>query len=156
MSGRALRIRNRALTEIREEQKPFYSDAEIELFKKTRVINNVHLKDKKIAESATMEIDYAEMDIPDDPAEEREIWKGKLQDGLITLGQFYQHFNPDVKDEREAEDKIIANLISLKEIQAENPTIEDTLKAIMEKPKPPTMNAAASGGSPDDGGEGEE
>ena len=136
MSGRALRIRNRALTEAREEQIPVYADAEGDLFEKTRIVNNVHFPSRKISESASFKIDYAEMDIPDDPEEERDVWKAKLQDGLITLGQFYQHFNPDVKDEQEAEERLIENLVKLKELRAEHSDIEDMLNAILSKPKP--------------------
>lgn len=132
MSGRALKIRNRTLMEQRQEQLPLYRKYEKELFEKTRVINNAWPKYlPKMNEQAEFSIDFGEIEFPDDPMEEIELQTKRLRAGIISLPQFYQFFNPDIKDEKEAEKAIIANLQALQELGEKYPNVDRTLDYIL-------------------------
>lgn len=152
MSGRALKIRNRALMEIREEQIPLYRQYEWELFSVIRIVNNAWaggggLKKKLIPWELEFAVDFAEIEFPEDPIEEIEIQSKYLNSGIISLGGFYQHFNTDVTDEAEAEKTITANLKKLKELKAEYPALDESLAAI--------LGMGMSGGGGDDEGAGD-
>jgi hypothetical protein len=134
MSGRALKIKNRALLELRQDQEPLYRNAEQELFEKTRIINNAHAPRMgwgEIPGDATLELDFGEIEFPEDPKDELEFEKARLKTGIISLGQFYQHFNPDVTDEVEAEKAIIKNLEALGKLREAHPTLDEALNYIM-------------------------
>jgi hypothetical protein len=135
MSGRALKIKNQALLELRQDQEPLYRNAEQELFEKTRIVNNAHvgapgIEWEKIPEDATLELDFGEIEFPEDPKDELEFEKSRLKTGIISLGQFYQHFNPDVTDEKEAEKAIITNLEKLGALREAHPTLDEALNFI--------------------------
>lgn len=132
MSGRALKIRNRALMEIREEQMPLYRDSETELYNKTRIVNNAWPAFfPKMNEKAELSVDFGEIEFPDDPMDEIELQGKKLRMGIISLGQFFQFFNPDIKEENEAEKEIINNLKKLQELTEKYPSIDETLNYIL-------------------------
>jgi len=130
MSGRALKIKNRALLEAREDQIPTYLDAERELFNLTRIVNNAHFSDK-LPEDAEFGIDHGEIEYPEEPAEDLKQKKEELKSGLISLGAFYRHFNPDVEDEKEAEKTIIGNLEALAKLRQQHPTLDEALNFII-------------------------
>lgn len=130
MSGRALKIRNRALMEIREEQIPLYRQYEQEVFEKTRIVNNAHLT-PKIPDNAELSVDFGEIDFPEDPEEELRLNTKMLKSGIISLGQFYQKYNPDIKDEKEAEKIIVGNLQKLQETKEKYPNLDDALDYIL-------------------------
>jgi hypothetical protein len=130
MSGRALKIKNRALLEAREEQTPTYLDAERDLFNITRIVNNAHFTDK-LPEAAEFGVDFGEIEFPEDPAVELAQKKEELKSGLLSLGAFYRHFNPDVEDEKEAEKSIIRNLEALATLRRQHPTLDEALNFIM-------------------------
>ena len=139
MSGRALKIKNRALLEQREEQIPTYRKAESELFEKTRIVNNVHASYmgwEKIPDQAVLEVDFAEVEFPEDPNYEIDLEAKRLKSGLISLGKFYQTFNPDIKDEKEAERMMLENLNKLKVTREANPTLDEALDFILKAGKP--------------------
>ncbi len=148
MSGRALKIRNRGLLEIRKEQLPIFKAGEEELFKVTQVVNNVHFPNNQIQDSAEFKIDYGELEIPEDPMEDLEHQTKRLRSGIISPGQFYMHFNPDIKDEEDAEKKIAENLSKLEKMRIKYPNLDDALDFIL-GPGAPERRPAA-------GGEGEE
>lgn len=134
MSGRALKIRNRALLESRQEQEETYRTGEGELFSVMRIVNNVHagyMGWKKIPEEAQFAVDFGEIDFPEDPVYEIDLEAKRLKSGLISLGQFYMKFNPDIQDEAEAEKAILDNLNKLAAIREENPTLDEALNFIM-------------------------
>lgn len=132
MSGRALKIRNRALMEQRQEQLPLYRKYEKELYEKTRIINNAWPRFlPKMNEQSEFSIDFGEIEFPDDPMDEIELQTKKLRAGIISLPQFYQFFNPDIKDEEEAEKAIIANLQALQELEEKYPNVDKTLDYIL-------------------------
>lgn len=148
MSGIALRIRNMPLIEAREEQIPLYRKYERELFEKTRVVNNAWPRIfKKIPDNAEFSADFGDITFPEDPEVRFKYRTKLLQSGLISLGQYYQDFNPDVKDEKDAEKMIIDNLKKLKEIKEKNPELDELLNAILG-----TEPAAKAGGG-EEGGE---
>lgn len=134
MSGRALKIRNRALLERREEQLPTYREAESELFERTKAVNNAHASFfgwERIPDEATLETDFAEVEFPEDPLVERDIWDRDLKRGAVSLGQYYMHFNPDMKDEKAAERKAIKNLETLRALVDKHPTLDQALNDII-------------------------
>jgi hypothetical protein len=129
MSGRALKIRNRALLEIRQEQIPLYREYEQDIFDKTKIVNNAHFPERQI-KSAEFSVDFGEIEFPEDPEEELRLDTKRLKMGLISLGQLYKKYNPDV-DEKEGEKIIIKNLEKLKELREEHPTLDEALNFIM-------------------------
>ena len=131
MSGRALKIRNRGLLEIRKEQLPIFKSGEQELFKVTQAVNNFHFPNAQIPEDAKFEIDFGELEIPEDPMEDLEHQTKRLRSGLISPGQFYQHFNPDVKDEDLAETTIAENLAKLEKMRIKYPNLDEALDFIL-------------------------
>ncbi len=150
LSGVALRIRMQPLDEIRREQIPLYRRYERELFEITRMVNNAwasKMKWKKIPETTKFAVDFGDVTFPED-AMQRFGYRTKLmQSGLISLGQYYQDFNPDVKDEKEAEKLIIENLKSLQEIRVKYPELDDFLNTIFKI----TESSAETGGEGSEG-----
>ncbi len=154
LSGVALRIRMQPLEEIRREQIPLYRDYERDLFEKTRMVNNAWASTmgwKKIPDKSTFAVDFGDVTFPED-AMQRFGYRTKLmQSGLISLGQYYQDFNPDIKDEEEAEKKIIENLENLQEIRVKYPELDEFLNTIFKV----TESSAEAGGEGSEGESGE-
>lgn len=146
LSGIALRIRNMPLMEIRQDQLPFYRQFERDLFKVTRVVNNAHLvaRTQVIPEKAEFSVDFAEITFPEDPIQALKHATDQLKAGLISLGQFYMIFNPDEKDEKEAETKIIENLSKIQAARKKYPDLDELLMAIVGLEEP--EGAPAAGG----------
>jgi hypothetical protein len=161
VSGRALKIRNRALLEAREDQLPLYHRYEKELFEKTRAVNNnlAGGTDEKgdrldweiIPWDAEFTVDFGEIDFPEDPAVEIDLETRKLQGGIISLGKFYQHFNPDVEDEKDAEKAIIDNLTKLGKMREQSPDLDKALNEIFKEGG--TGMAGGASGEPGAGGQ---
>jgi len=153
MSGRALKIRNRALLESRQEQEETYRTGEAELFDVIRIVNNIHagyMGWKKIPEEAQFAVDFGEIDFPEDPVYEIDLEAKRLKSGLISLGQFYMKFNPDIQDEKAAEKAILDNLNKLKITREENPTLDEALNFIL---KGTEKGQAGQGASTENQGE---
>ena len=151
LSGIALRIRNMPLMEIREDQLPFYRQFEKDLFNVTKVVNNAHALNRatEIPEAAELDIDFAEITFPEDPVKALDHATNQLKGGIISLGQYFQIFNPDYKDEAEAEKKILDNLAKIQAARKKYPDLDELLMAIIgiaeEKPGGPP--AAGGGGT---------
>jgi len=138
ISGRALKIRNMALLEQRQEQIPTYRQLETDLFEKTRIVNNAHagwFGWKQIPENAIFTVDFGEIEFPEDPVYEIDLEGKRLKSGIIGLGQFYQRFNPDITDVDEAEKAILENLNKLKATREANPSLDEALDYIMNSGK---------------------
>lgn len=150
-SGRALKIRNRALLESREDQLPNYQQAEHDLFDVTRIVNNAHFSEQ-IEEEAEFGCDFGEIEFPEDPAEELAQKTKELKAGLISLAAFYRHFNPDVEDDQEAEKTIIGNLEKLRGMRDQYPSLDEALDFIMKSAD--KVQGQAPGGSVWTGGAG--
>jgi hypothetical protein len=150
MSGRALKIRNMALLEQRQEQTPAYRRLETELFEKTRIVNNAHAGFfgwKQIPENAIFTVDFGEIEFPEDPVYEIDLEAKRLKSGIIGLGQFYQRFNPDITDVDKAEAAILENLNKLKATREANPSLDEALDFIMSAKKKPGEAGQAQGQS---------
>ncbi|MCK5127931.1 MAG: phage portal protein [candidate division Zixibacteria bacterium] len=145
MSGRALKIRNRGLLEIRKEQLPIFKVAEEELFKVTRAVNNAHFPNNQIPDTVKFNIDYGELEIPEDPDDDLELQTKRLRSGLISPGQYYQHFNPDEKDEEEAEKTIADNLAKLEKMRLKYPNLDEALDFILGPGAPEKRPAEGEG-----------
>jgi hypothetical protein len=134
MSGRALKIRNRALLEARQEQEETYRAGEAELFEVIRIVNNVHASFmgwKQIPENAQFAVDFGEIDFPEDPVYEMDLEIRRLKAGIISAGQFYMKFNPNIQNETEAEKLWLDNVNKLKATRESNPTFDEVLNSIM-------------------------
>ena len=145
ISGRALKIRNRGLLEIRKEQLPIFKSGEQELFKVTRAVNNAHFPNLQIPDNVKFNIDFGELEIPEDPEDDLELQTKRLRSGLISPGQFYQHFNPDIKDEKEAEKIIAENLTALEKMRIKYPNLDEALDFILGPAAPEKRPAGGEG-----------
>jgi len=116
MSGKALSIKNRGLQEIRETQLPLFRRVENDLFEMIRLVYNTY-NPMGIPETLEFKIDFAELEAYQDPMEERKQAQWDVQNGIISPGQFYMAFNPDIIDEDEAEEKMAENLEKYKNMK---------------------------------------
>ena len=135
MSGRALKIRNSALLESRQEQQETYRTGEAALFDVMRIVNNTHAGYfgwKKIPEDAQFAVDFGEIDFPEDPLMEMAIEKERLHLGINSPGKFYMRFNPDVTDEKEAERLWMENINKTQAMRDANPSFDEMLNSIMQ------------------------
>ena len=132
MSGRALKIRSQALLETRQDQLPFYREFEHELFKTTRIVNNAHFN-KKIPDAAEFSIDFGEIDFPDNPEDELRLDAKYLKLGLMSPGQFFMKYNPDFKDEKDAEKAILENIAKLEKLLSENQPLDEAIEMILDR-----------------------
>lgn len=130
MSGRALKIRNAALIEIREDQLPLYRQYENELFRITRIVNNAW-KFKQIPDKAEFSIDFGELEFPEAPEDELRLDMKRLNAGIISPGKFYQKYNPDITDEKEAEKMLFDNLKKLAEAKEKVPALDEAINVIL-------------------------
>lgn len=149
MSGRALKIKNSALLEQREEQLSTYRQTERELFERTRTVNNAHASFfgwDEIPKDTEFGVDFGEIEFPEDPNDEIALETRRLKAGLISLGQFYQRFNPDAKDQAEAEKAILENLEKLRQTRERYPSLDEMLNYILAAPKREGRSGAAEAG----------
>jgi predicted ribosome quality control (RQC) complex YloA/Tae2 family protein len=126
VSGKALEIKNRALKEIREDQIEIFRQSEKELFNLIRIVNNYHSK-SQISDKLEFKIDYAEMEIHDDPESKRKTADHDLEKGLISPAQYYMIFNPDIKDAENAEKILKENLEKNKELKDAGYSLNDEI-----------------------------
>jgi hypothetical protein len=117
LSGKALTMKNRGLREIREAQLPAYRRLENDIFKLIRTVWNTYNPGKKIPEELEFKVDFAELEMYVDPKDKRDQARADLKDGLLSPGEYYMIFNPDIKDEKEAEKKITENLSKTEKIK---------------------------------------
>jgi len=125
-SGRALAIKNRGLAEIREGHLPFFHRLEYDLAQMIQHVYEVNTAGKKpeygpnskvALPDVKFSIDYAELNTYTDPMEKRRQAQWDLEHGLISPGQFFMMFNPDIGDEVKAEETIIENMAKTKDMQ---------------------------------------
>lgn len=137
-SGYALRIKNRGLEKIVEEQIKLYRWHERELFEKTKIINNTAYPKKKIADNGDFKIDFVEQEYPEAPEEERQQWKFDISMGAKSIADYAMSVNPDLKTQDEAIEYIKSNDEINKTIEAETGISVATLleKAFKEEEEP--------------------
>ncbi len=125
-SGRALAIKNRGLAEIREGHIPFFRNLEytlaqmiLHVYEVSNGKSNVDTgPDGKVKlPDLDFSVDFAEMNTYTDPMEQRKQAEWDLNKGLISPGQFFMLFNPDIDDEKKAEQAILDNMAKTKEMQ---------------------------------------
>lgn len=95
-TGISLKMDSRGLEEIRNEDRIHFTAIEKELFRVTRVVNNAEFPKNLIDVKATLEIDYAETDYPDAPAEQIAIETHELSHNLTTPAKLLMRRNPDL------------------------------------------------------------
>ena len=116
-SGKALNIKNRGLREIRETQLPVFRRVEGELFEMIRLVYNTYKGENAIPKSLKFKIDFAELEIYVEPMDKRKQCQWDVQNGVLSPGQFFMKFNPDIVDEKEAEKRMAANLKKYKDMR---------------------------------------
>lgn len=101
-SADSLQMQNYRLGLIIKRDKPIFRLAEIGLFELTKIINNYH-SNEKIAESATLSIDYSDLEIPVTMAEQDQHLLLLSNNGLLTKKDWVKIVNKDIQDDKEAE-----------------------------------------------------
>jgi hypothetical protein len=147
-SGKALQVKNRGLQEIREAQLPTFRRVERELFELIRLVYNTY-NAVKIPETLEFKIDFAELETYQDPMDERKQALDDVKNGIISPGQYYMQFNPDITDEVEAEKAMTANLLKYKNMknqgfsfdqfisQGQDPTDKNAMADLMDRKQRP-------------------
>jgi hypothetical protein len=96
ISGEALRMLDLDLTEsIMADAEQIWRPVEKEIFNKGRIILSAH--GVQIPEGNG--VDFSEPRIPLSPAEERNEWEWKWNNGLATKKDWFREFNPDATNE---------------------------------------------------------
>ena len=95
-SGAALRIMEMENLESRISDIPKWRDWERERYQVDREIIRVHTG-KDMGEN--YQIDFAEVEFPQSPKEEREHLEWMMAKGLMDRTDLIRHFNPDISDE---------------------------------------------------------
>jgi hypothetical protein len=128
-SGVALEIKSRPLMRIRKRQIEIFREAERKLFDVIRTVYNYHKPGKMIPEELEIQVDFAEIEPFRDPMQKIEYYKMQLETGIISKGQFYQQFNPDVIDEKEAGEILTKNLDEFNKLKTDYPDIMSLFKS---------------------------
>ena len=118
-SGYALRIKNLGLEKVVKEQIKMYRWHELELFEKTKIINNQQYSKKQIAEEGTFKIDFAEQTYPESPQDVRDQWTFDIDMGAKSIADYAMFVNPDIKSTEEAVTWIEKNVEINKKIKEE-------------------------------------
>lgn len=110
VSGFARLVAKERLMEIRQEQIKIWRGVEAMLFDAIRTTNNLYGVGPQISESAKFSIDFKEQKNIDDPINEVQVIKEKLQLGIINLLEVIKDSNPDLKTDEEAEEFLNKNI----------------------------------------------
>lgn len=108
-SGFARMVAKERLNELREEQKKVWRNAESGVFDLVRAVNNLYGV-KPISDSAKFSVDFADASNPQDPLEEIQVIKQRLELGVINLLQVIKQSNPDIETDEEAEEFLKKNI----------------------------------------------
>jgi hypothetical protein len=139
-SGWALQIKNLGLDKIVKEQIKLYRWHELDLFNKTRIVNNTKYKDK-ISEKGIFKVDFAELQYPENPEDIRKQWKFDIALGAKSITDYAMAVNPDLKTDDDAKKHIEENVEINKTIAEETGvSIEKLLeKAFTEEKEEPLV-----------------
>jgi len=96
VSGEALRMLEIENLEVRVSDIPKWREWERERYDIDRSIIRAHTG-KDLGERYS--VDFAEIEFPKSPQEERAELDWKLEKGLISREDLFRHFNPDISDE---------------------------------------------------------
>ncbi len=101
-SGLSKLVDVRELKEVRSEDVGLWRSYEKRLFQLTRTVWNAHNPTKKLSESATLKIDFADPRPEVDPKSQAEAWEKLLGFGVISPVDIALERNPDLKNREEA------------------------------------------------------
>ncbi len=102
MSGLALSISQEAINNIREEQHPFYRQAETELAKKTVIVANKDLKSPSIDIEGNFSIDFFQEQEQISTKDKIEQDKFYLSKNLKSIVDLYREIDKDCPSDKEA------------------------------------------------------
>lgn len=108
LSGRALKIKNKKLTEIREEQEKVLMKAEFDLFEMIKKINAITNGKNPESDTTEMELQYAEVKEFVEPIDELEIHEKEIEMNLADVVEVFMQRNPQYAGNyEEAKKKLI-------------------------------------------------
>jgi hypothetical protein len=110
-SGLSKIVDTRELAEMRAEDVALWRSYEKRLFQLVRLVWNAHNPTKKLSESATLNVDFADPRPEVDPKSQAEAWEKLLGFGVISPVDIAMQQNPDLKTREEA----LAYLIQVQE-----------------------------------------
>lgn len=113
-SGKYLEMKGRALRDRRKATIPLFRRVENQLRKAVGVVWKYHAE---VMLADDFGIDFTELPIYADEARELELWTSRCEAGLVSPGEFYLAWNPDVMTPEEGEKRLMANLESWKAIR---------------------------------------
>jgi len=95
-------VDTRELSEMRAEDVALWRSYEKRLFQLLRVVWNAHNPTKKLSETATLKVDFADPRPEVDPKSQAEAWEKLLGFGVISPVDIALERNPDLKTREEA------------------------------------------------------
>ncbi|MBM4300786.1 MAG: hypothetical protein FJ121_04540 [Deltaproteobacteria bacterium] len=101
-SGLSKIVDTRELAEMRAEDVALWRSYEKRLFSLIRTVWNAHSPSRKLSESATLNIDFADPRPEVDPKSQAEAWEKLLGFGVISPVDIAMQQNPDLKTREEA------------------------------------------------------
>jgi hypothetical protein len=101
-SGLSKLVDTRELSEMRAEDVALWRSYEKRLFSLFRAVWNAHNPTKKLSESATLKIDFADPRPEVDPKSQAEAWEKLLGFGVISPVDIAMQQNPDLKTREDA------------------------------------------------------
>ncbi len=101
-SGLSKLMDTRELKEVRAEDVGLWRSYEKRLFGLIRTVWNAHSPSRKLSESATLKIDFADPRPEVDPKSQSEAWRSLLDMGVISQIDIAMDRNPDLKTREEA------------------------------------------------------
>lgn len=116
-SGLSKIVDTRELAEMRAEDVALWRSYEKRLFQLIRQVWNAHNPTKKLSESATLNIDFADPRPEVDPKSQAEAWEKLLGFGVISQIDIALERNPDLKTREDA-------MTFLLQIEQERRTLE--------------------------------
>lgn len=111
-SGISKQWDNKELTEMRQDDVSLFRSYEKQLFGLMRVVWNTH-STKKLSESATLKIDFAEPSLALDLKSQAQVWNLELEMKVISAVDIAMAKNPDLRSREDA----LAHLMQVKNEQ---------------------------------------
>ena len=125
-SGKYLEMKGRALRDRRKATIPLFRRVEHQLRKAVGVVWKYHAD---VALKDDFGTDFVELPIYADESRELELWKARCDAGLVSPGEFYLAWNPDVGTPEEGEKRLLENLAAWKRIKDSTATMTDIMGA---------------------------
>ena len=113
-SGKYLEMKGRALRDRRKRTIPIFRRVENQLYAAVSVVWRYHAG---VTLSDDFGVDFTELPIYADEARELELWRARCDAGLVSPGEFYLAWNPDVGTAEAGEARLRENLESWKALR---------------------------------------